>query len=104
VRFLPLLAGTVLAPLPATRRGYGIVLNASPKADKIIYTNGRVVVVRSLAVSVFTCQRLNEPACCAAQPEDGLSTVGFFSLASFVCNAPLLTYHICCVTVCGLFV
>jgi hypothetical protein len=57
VRFLPLLAGTVLAPLPATRRGYGIVLNASPKADKIIYTNGRVVVVRSLAVSGLTGQR-----------------------------------------------
>lgn len=43
-------SGTTLAPLPSTRRGYGIVLNASPKDQKIIYTNGRLVIVRSLAV------------------------------------------------------
>lgn len=42
-------SGTTLAPLPSTRRGYGIVLNASPKDQKIIYTNGRLVIVRSLA-------------------------------------------------------
>ena len=43
-------AGTTLAPLPATRRGYGIVLNCSPKDQKIIYTNGRLVIIRSLEV------------------------------------------------------
>jgi len=50
---------TTLAPLPTTRRGYGIVLNASPKGDKIIYTNGRTVVVRSLenpSESVLFCE------------------------------------------------
>lgn len=45
------LSGNCLAPLPTTRRGYGVVLNASPKEAKMIYTNGRVVVIRSLAVS-----------------------------------------------------
>ena len=46
--------GTTLAPLPATRRGYGIVLNSSPKDQKIVYTNGRLVIVRSLAVRQHT--------------------------------------------------
>jgi len=39
---------TTLAPLPSTRRGYGIVLNQTVKDKKMIYTNGRTVVIRSL--------------------------------------------------------
>jgi len=52
----PVRSGTTLAPLPATRRGYGIVLNASPKDQKIIYTNGRLVIVRSLEVRSTNAQ------------------------------------------------
>ena len=38
-----------LAPLPTTRRGYGIQLNYLPKDDRILYGSGRLVVVRSVA-------------------------------------------------------
>ena len=38
-----------LAPLPTTRRGYGIQLNYLPKDDRILYGSGRLVVLRSVA-------------------------------------------------------
>jgi hypothetical protein len=37
------------APLPSTKRGYGIQLNAHPKDGRIAYTNGKLVILRSLA-------------------------------------------------------
>ena len=36
------------APLPSTRRGYGIQLSSHPKGTHVAYTSGRLVVVRSL--------------------------------------------------------
>ena len=38
-----------LAPLPTTRRGYGIQLNVIPKDNRLVYANGRLVVLRSLS-------------------------------------------------------
>ena len=38
-----------LAPLPSTRRGYGIQLNYLAKDDRILYGSGRLVVLRSVA-------------------------------------------------------
>ena len=38
-----------LAPLPTTRRGYGIQLNYLPKDERILYGSGRLVVLRSVA-------------------------------------------------------
>lgn len=37
-----------LAPLPQTHRGYGIVLNQSPKDGRLLYACGRLVVLRSI--------------------------------------------------------
>ena len=37
-----------IPPLPTTRRGYGIQLNILPKDERLLYCNGRVVVLRSL--------------------------------------------------------
>lgn len=39
-----------IAPLPQTRRGFGIRLNATQGAQpRLLYTNGRLVLLRSLA-------------------------------------------------------
>lgn len=37
-----------LAPLPTTRRGYGIQIYAHPTQPKCIYANGKLVIVRNL--------------------------------------------------------
>ena len=48
-----------IPPLPTTRRGYGIQLNILPKDERLIYCNGRLVVLRSLS-SPSDCQLFTE--------------------------------------------
>jgi len=41
-------ARTILAPLPETKRGYGIFIDTHPKDKKLLYTSGAHVIIRSL--------------------------------------------------------
>ena len=49
---------STLPPLPAVERGFATVISGSEAAGKLIYTNGRAVVMRSLARPFEDCEAI----------------------------------------------